>query len=72
MFKEKSTEKLIEFIQTLPIEERKFIAKHILDPKKETTKNKVLKDIKHGLLEIKEAKRAGKKLKTLSAFLNEL
>ena len=79
MFKESPTQKLIEYIQTLPKQERKVIAEQILEPKakrktdkKEVKKQKVLKDIKSGLLEIKEAKRTGKKLKTLDAFLNEI
>ena len=76
MFKENATQKLIEYIQTLPKEERKIIAENILEPKKEKKasgkKKKVLSDIKEGLFEIKEAKRTGKKLKTLAAFLNEI
>ena len=79
MFKERSTEKLIEYIQTLPREERKVIAKNILEPKakkktdkKELKKQQVLNDIRDGLLEIKEAKRTGKKLKSLEEFLNEI
>ena len=39
---------------------------------KKAGKQIVLKDIKEGLLEIKKAKRSGKKLKTLDAFLNEI
>ncbi len=79
MFKEKATQKLIEYIQTFPIQERQMIAERILEPKakkkpakKETAKRKVLNDIKSGILEIQEAKRTGKKLKTLDAFLNEI
>ena len=79
MFKEKSTQKLIEYIQTFPKHERQVIAEHILEPKakkssskKSSKKQKVLNDIKSSLLEIKEAKRSGKKLKTLEAFLNEI
>ena len=79
MFKEKGTQKLIEYIQTFPKEERQLIAEQILEPKtkkntdkKEAGKRKVLNDIKSGLLEIKEARRTGKKLKTLEEFLNEI
>jgi len=79
MFKEKATQKLIEYIQTLPKQERETIAQGILAPdpkkkpdKKERAKQKVLNDIKSSLLEIKEAKRTGKKLKTLDEFLNEI
>ena len=80
MFKESATQKLIEYIQTLPKQERKVIAEHIIEPKtkkkkrskKELRKQKVLNDIKSGLLEIKEAKRSGKKLKSLDTFLNEI
>jgi hypothetical protein len=76
MFREDSTAKLIDYIQTLPKQERKRIAQMIVEPKvktnkKDTAKQKVLKSVKNGLLEIKEAKRTGKKLKTLSEFLNE-
>lgn len=75
MFKETATQKLIEYIQTLPKQERKVIAENILEPKakkKTNSKQKVLNDIKHGLREIKEAKRTGKKLKSLDTFLNEI
>ncbi len=76
MFREDSTAKLIDYIQTLPKQERKRIAQMIVEPKAKTNKKdnaklKVLKSVKNGLLEIKEAKRTGKKLKTLSEFLNE-
>ncbi|MBS1622777.1 MAG: hypothetical protein JST83_02070 [Bacteroidetes bacterium] len=74
MFKDNATQKLIEYIQTFPREERKLIAREILEPsekKKNATKQKVLKDIKAGLLEIKESKRTGKKMKSLDEFLNE-
>ncbi|MBL7801875.1 MAG: hypothetical protein JNL95_14220 [Chitinophagales bacterium] len=76
MFREDSTAKLIDYIQTLPKQERKRIAQMIVEPKaktnkKDNAKQKVLKSVKNGLLEIKEAKRTGKKLKTLSEFLNE-
>ncbi len=76
MFREDSTAKLIDYIQTLPKQERKRIAQMIVEPKaktnkKDNAKQKVLKSVKKGLLEIKEAKRTGKKLKTLSEFLNE-
>ena len=79
MYKDKAAQKLIEYIQTFPKQERQVIAEQILDPKpkrkadkKESGKQKVLKDIKSGLLEIKEAKHTGKKLKTLDNFLNEI
>ena len=79
MFKERSTQKLIEYIQTLPKEERQKIVEQISEPKakkkpaqKGTAKRKVLSDIKSGLVEIKEAKRRGKKLKTLDTFLHEI
>jgi hypothetical protein len=79
MFKEKTTQKLIEYIQTFPKHERQVIAEQILSPKpkknankKASGKQKVLNDIKSGLLEVKEAKRTGKKLKTLDTFLNEI
>lgn len=76
MFREDSTAKLIDYIQTLPKQERKRIAQMIVEPKantnkKDNAKQKVLKSVKNGLLEIKEAKRTGMKLKTLSEFLNE-
>jgi hypothetical protein len=79
MFKESPTEKLIEYIQALPEREQKIIAKTLNAPKrvkklskKEKKTQEVLNDIKDGLLEIKEAKRTGKKLKTLEEFLNEI
>jgi hypothetical protein len=79
MFKEKATQKLIEYIQTLPKEDRQLIAEQIVAPKtkkkadkKDKSKQKVLNDIKHGLREVGEAKRTGKKLKSLDTFLNEI
>ncbi len=79
MLKEKATQKLIEYIRTFPRSEREMIAAQILEPfaqkksnKKETGKQKVLNDIKSSLLEIKEAKRTGTKLKDLNTFLNEI
>jgi len=78
MFKEKATQKLIEYIQTFPKHERQVIAEQILSPKpkknateKASGKQKVLNDIKSGLIEIKEAKHTGKKLKTLDTLLSK-
>ena len=80
MFKEHSTEKLIEYIHTLPDKEQKLIAKSINTSKpvkkklteKERKTQEVLKDIAAGLREIKESKRTGKKMMSLDEALNEL
>ncbi len=79
MFKEGSTQKLVEYIQTLPKRERLYIAEKIAEPKakkklskKEGAKKRVLNSIKQGLLEIEEAKKTGKKLPQLKDLLNEL
>lgn len=79
MFKEHSTEKLIEFIQTLPQKEQKAIVEKLSSAKptkklskKEKNTQRILKGIAEGLREIKEAKRTGKKMKTLEEFLNEV
>ncbi len=79
MFREGQTQKLIEYIQTLPKDEQLYIAEKISEPKakkklskKEAAKQRVLDSIKHGLLEIQEAKRTGKKMKTIDEFLNEI
>jgi hypothetical protein len=81
MFKEHSTEKLIEYIQTLPDKEQKVIVKTLSSNKvkkvgKKATRGRteqdVLDSIKRGLEEIKESKRTGKPLKSLSETLHEL
>ena len=80
MFKERSTEKLIEFIQTLPDKEQQVIIKSLSSPKiKKASKKRLVKteqdvldSIKRGLEEIEESKRTGKPLKSLEATLNEL
>ena len=80
MFKERSTEKLIEFIQTLPDKEQKVIVKTLSSPKVKKvhkshavkTEQDILDSIKRGLEEIKESKRTGKPLKSLEATLHEL
>ena len=81
MFKEHSTEKLIEYIQTLPDKEQKVIVKTLSSNKVKKVRKKatrgrteqdVLDSIKRGLQEIKESKRTGKPLKTLDQFLDEL
>ena len=80
MFKERTTEKLIEYIQALPDREQKFIIQTLSSPKvKKTrqtatkrTEQDILNGIKQGLQEIKESKRTGKPMKTLDEFLNEL
>jgi len=79
MFKENSTAKIIEYIQSLPAKKQRVILETISTKtqKKERktssiTEQAVLNNIKIGLLEIKEAKKTGKKLKTLDQFLNEL
>ncbi len=79
MFREGATQKLVEYIQTLPKDERIYIAGKISEPKakkklskKEAAKQRVLDGIKEGLLEIQEAKRTGKKMKTIDEFLNEI
>jgi hypothetical protein len=79
MFKEGNAQKLVEYIQTLPKDERLYIAEKISEPKekkklskKEAAKQRVLGEIKQGLLEMQEAKRTGKKLPTLKETLNEL
>ena len=79
MFKERSTEKLIEYIQTLPDREQKAIVKTLSSVKanKEKragakTESDVLNGIKQGLREIKASKRTKKPLKTLDDFLNEI
>jgi hypothetical protein len=82
MFRETNhtvTEAIINLVRTLPEREQKFIAKTLnttktkkKTDKKELKKQQVLNDIRDGLLEIKEAKRTGKKLKSLEEFLNEI
>jgi hypothetical protein len=80
MFKERSTEKLIEYIQTLPDKEQKAIVKTLSLPKAKKgektarvkTEQDVLDSIQRGLEEIKESKRTGKPLKTLQETLHEL
>ncbi len=80
MFKESTTEKLIEYLQALPDKEQKFIIKSlstakIKKPRKtdpSRTEQDVLDTIKKGLQEIKEAKRTGKPLKNLEDTLHEL
>jgi hypothetical protein len=79
MFREGQTQKLIEYIQTLPKDERLYIAEKISESKakkklskKEAAKQRVLDSIKHGLLEIQEAKRTGRKLPELKDLLREL
>jgi len=80
MFKEHTTEKLIEYIQTLPDKEQKFIIKTLSTTKVKKARKTgsvrkeqdILNGIKEGLQEIKESKRTGKPLKTLDEFLNEL
>jgi len=53
MFKERSTEKLIEYIQTLPTDEQKLIAKTIVKKKAKGTKPDAqkLKDKKYKAME---------------------
>jgi hypothetical protein len=80
MFKERSTEKLIEYIQTLPDKEQKAIvktlsgtkSKKVVKPRGVKTEQDVLDSIRLGLEEIKESKRTGKPLKSLEATLYEL
>ena len=79
MFKEHSTEKLIEYIQSLPAIEQKFIVKTLSSPRAKKKMNpastaelRVLNSIKGSLEEIKEAKRTGKKLPELQDLIDEL
>ena len=80
MFKERTTEKLIEYLQTLPDKEQKFIVKSLSTSKVKKprkidsarTEQDILDTIKGGLQEIKEAKRTGKSLKNLGDTLHEL
>ncbi len=80
MFKERTTEKLIEYIQALPEKEQRFIVKTLSSPKVKKsdkaalvrTEQDILNGIKQGLQEIKKSKRTGKPMKTLDEFLNEL
>lgn len=78
MFKETPTQKLVEYLQTLPEKDKQVIVKTLSSPKpkkklneKDKRKQQVLKSISAGLHEIKESKRTGKPLKTLDEFLNE-
>ena len=54
MFKERSTEKLIEYIQTLPTDERNLIAKTIVKQKAKKAKpdTRKLKEKKYKAMEI--------------------
>lgn len=79
MFKEHATEKLIEYIQALPVREQRIIAKTLNTPKakkklskKEKKTQEVLNDIAEGLREIKEAKRTGKELPDIQVLIDEL
>lgn len=80
MFKEHSTEKLIEYIKTLPEKEQIFIEKTLSSARKRKvrkssapkTEQDVLDSIERGMREIKEAKRTGKPLKSLQETLREL
>lgn len=81
MFKESkhTTDAIVDLIHTLPQRQQKVIVKKLAaskSPKKLSKKAKkkqeVLKSIEDGLREIKEAKRSGKKRKTMEEFLNEL
>lgn len=80
MFKERSTEKLIEYIQSLPDREQKVIVKTLSNPKTKKvskshppkTEQGVLNNIKQGLEEIKQSKRTGRPLKSLEETLHEL
>lgn len=74
MFKEHSTEKLIEYIKTLPEKEQIFIEKTLSSARKRKLhkSSDVLDSIERGMREIKEAKRTGKPLKSLQETLREL
>jgi hypothetical protein len=71
MFKEQSTEKLIQYIQTLPSEEQRLIAKRISEPEKSTGKKKAkspgtlkLSSLK-GKVEKTSSKKIDKQIKAL-------
>lgn len=80
MFRETShttTKAVIELIRTLPDKEQRVIAKTLAAPKKKLSKREkktqeVLNDIAAGWSEVKEAKRTGIPLPTLTETLNEL